>query len=95
MSASIKHEELLEKPIILFGSGRSGTTIISEILFQHEDLAWHNNYQEILPLVPQVNYLRRLFDNKMWRFVKFWNFVGVSKNTRQNRSGAITKTCHF
>ncbi len=86
MADYIKYEDLLEKPIILFGSGRSGTTIISEILFQHEDLAWHNNYQEIFPTLPQINYLRRLFDNKWWRIVKFWNFVGVSKNTRQNRS---------
>ena len=65
MAAKIKYEELLEKPIILFGSGRSGTTIISEILFQHEDLAWHSNYQEIFPGIPQINYLRRLFDNRL------------------------------
>src|SRR4051812_1590296 len=86
MAAKIKYNELLQKPIILFGSGRSGTTIISEVLFQHEDLAWHSNYQELFPGFPQINYLRRLFDNKWWRLVKFWNFIGVSKNTRQKRS---------
>ncbi len=95
MTDSIKHEHLLEKPIILFGSGRSGTTIISEILFQHEDLAWHSNYQEIFPTLPQVNYLRQLFDNKLWRLVKFWNFVGVSKNTRQNRSRQLLNLAIF
>ena len=95
MSDSIKYEELLEKPIILFGSGRSGTTIISEILFQHEDVAWHNNYQEIFPAIPQINLLRRLFDNKWWRLVKFWNFVGVSKNTRQNRSTQLLNLAIF
>jgi hypothetical protein len=95
MAARIKYEELLQKPIILFGSGRSGTTIISEILFQHEDLAWHSNYQEIFPRFPQINYLRRLFDNKWWRLVKFWNFVGVSKNTRQKRSMQLLKLAIF
>jgi len=79
----VKYEELLEKPIIIFGSGRSGTTIISEIIFQHEDLAWHSNYQELFTHSTRINYLRRLFENKWWRLVKFWSFVGVSKNTRQ------------
>ncbi len=53
----MKDEELLRKPIIIFGTGRSGTTIISDILFQHEDLAWHNNFQELIPWTPLVNYL--------------------------------------
>jgi len=79
----IKYEELLEKPIIIFGSGRSGTTIISEIIFQHEQLAWHSNYQEIFKRSTLINYLRRLFENKFWRISKFWVFVGVSKNTHQ------------
>ena len=60
----IKYEELLEKPIIIFGSGRSGTTIISEIIFQHEQLAWHNNYQELFTHSALINYVRRIFDNK-------------------------------
>src|SRR5215831_13417550 len=83
VNTRIKYEELLEKPIIIFGSGRSGTTIISEIIFQHEDLAWHSNYQELFTHSTHVNYLRRLFDNKWWRMVRYWSFVGVSKNTRQ------------
>ncbi len=82
-NASIKYEELLEKPIIIFGSGRSGTTIISEIIFQHEDLAWHSNYQELFTHSTLINYWRRFFENKWWRLIKFWSFVGVSKNTRQ------------
>src|SRR6476646_3464487 len=79
----VKYEELLEKPIIIFGSGRSGTTIISEIIFQHEDLAWHSNYQELFTHSTRINYLRRLFENKWWRLIRFQSFVGVSKNTRQ------------
>ncbi len=73
-----KNEHLVEKPIIIFGTGRSGTTVISEIVFQHEDLAWHSNYQELFPKFAGINYLRRLFDNKLWRI--------IGMNTQNNRS---------
>ena len=56
----------LEKPIIFFGSGRSGTTIISEIVFRHESLAWPSNYQVVVPSLPAINFLRVLFDNRFW-----------------------------
>jgi len=73
-----KHEHLLEKPVIVFGTGRSGTTIISDIIFHHEDLAWHSNYQELFPKFAGINYLRRVFDNR------FWQVVGM--NTQNNKS---------
>ncbi|HEY2728022.1 MAG TPA: hypothetical protein VGI61_12670, partial [Parafilimonas sp.] len=73
-----RNEQLLEKPIIIFGSGRSGTTLISEIIFQHEDLAWHSNYQELFPKFAGINYMRRVFDNKMWRI--------IGMNTQNNRT---------
>ena len=56
----------ISRPIIVIGSGRSGTTIISEILFRHEDLAWPSNYQEKFPSVPSVNFMRSFFENKLW-----------------------------
>ncbi len=73
-----KNEQLLKKPIIIFGCGRSGTTVISEIIFQHEDLAWHSNYQELFPKFAPINYMRRLFDNRLWRK------IGI--NTQNNRT---------
>jgi omega-hydroxy-beta-dihydromenaquinone-9 sulfotransferase len=57
----------ISRPVIVIGSGRSGTTIISEILFRHEDLAWPSNYQERFPEQSGVNLLRNVFDNKLWR----------------------------
>lgn len=71
-------ETLLKRPIVIFGTGRSGTTIISDIIFQHEDLAWHSNYQELFPNLAIVNYMRRLFDNKYWRL--------IGMNTQNNKS---------
>jgi hypothetical protein len=73
-----RNEHLLEKPIIIFGTGRSGTTVISDIVFHHEDLAWHSNYQELFPKFAGINYLRRLFDNS------FWHIAGM--NTQNNKS---------
>ncbi len=73
-----KHQNLLEKPIIIFGTGRSGTTVISELIFQHEDLAWHSNYQELFPKFAGINRMRRLFDNKLWRI--------IGMNTQNNHS---------
>src|SRR6266487_866068 len=58
--------ERISKPIIIIGSGRSGTTIISEIVFRHESLAWPSNYQEKFPSPPEINFLRNFFDNKFW-----------------------------
>jgi hypothetical protein len=73
-----RNEHLLEKPIIIFGTGRSGTTVISDIIFHHEDLAWHSNYQELFPTFAGINYLRRLFDNGLWHL--------VGMNTQNNKS---------
>jgi hypothetical protein len=78
-------ERYLNKPIIIIGSGRSGTTIISEIIFQHEDLAWHSNYQELIPFTPLVNLCRRIFDNHLWGIKRSYTYVGASKNTRQGK----------
>lgn len=87
--SKFRSEKYLEKPIIIIGSGRSGTTIISEIIFQHEDLAWHSNYQEIFVFTPLINLLRQIFDNKFYRLKKFYKYVGVSKNTRQKNKSKL------
>jgi Sulfotransferase family len=79
------NEKYLDKPIIIIGSGRSGTTIMSEIIFQHQDLAWHSNYQEIIVFTPLINLLRPILNNRLWRFKKFYKYVGASKNTRQEK----------
>lgn len=57
----------ISNPVIVVGSGRSGTTIISEIIFRHESLAWPSNYQEMFPSVSGVNLLRLMYDNRLWR----------------------------
>ena len=56
----------IAKPLIFIGSGRSGTTIISEIVFRHEHLAWPSNYQQNFPAFAPISLLRIFFENKLW-----------------------------
>jgi len=57
----------IEKPIIFIGTGRSGTTIISEIIMRHRDLAFPSNYQKKVFKNPKINLIRNFFDNKFWK----------------------------
>ena len=66
-SKHMKDYKKLQKPIIFIGTGRSGTTIISEIIHRHPDLAYPSNYQNKFPSHPKVNLIRLLFDNPLWR----------------------------
>ena len=61
------NKNIVSNPVIIIGSGRSGTTILSEIIFNHEQLAWPSNYQEMFPSLPQINLIRNIFDNKLWK----------------------------
>jgi len=74
------NEHLLDQPIIFIGPGRSGSTIISEFVFAHEDLAWPSNHLEHFPRNLWLNYLRRLFDNDYWRV------LGEKSQGKGNRS---------
>lgn len=58
----------LEQPIIFLGAPRSGTSVISEIVLRHRDLAYPSQYQTRLIGSTDINYLRRLTDNPFWRF---------------------------
>jgi len=53
--------------IILFGTGRSGTTVFMEALFRHPELAYFSTLLEKKPDMIKLNYLRLLFDNRFYR----------------------------
>jgi hypothetical protein len=56
-------------PIFFIGFPRSGTTIISEIIFTHNELAWVSNYNVKFKNLAFISIFRRLFDNRFWRFI--------------------------
>lgn len=58
---------LLNQPIIFFGMGRTGTSVISEIIMRHKKVAFLSQYLDRTPSFVGINYLRRLFDNRFWR----------------------------
>ena len=59
----------LQDPIIIFGTGRCGSSILSEIVFRHPDLAYPSNYHEIFRGRKEVSLIRHLFDNRWWNKV--------------------------
>jgi hypothetical protein len=52
----------LRLPLFIVGCGRSGTTIVYELLCEHPDFAWFSNYAERWPAFPQLEALTRLRD---------------------------------
>lgn len=56
----------ISKPIFFIGMGRSGTTVIFEIVSAHESLGWISNYSRRFPQWPELNAIRRFVDNRYW-----------------------------
>ena len=44
----------IDRPIFIVGSGRSGTTILYNLLCGHANLAWFSNYSQRWPKYPQL-----------------------------------------
>lgn len=51
----------VERPIFLIGCGRSGTTLLYNILCGHPSLAWFSNYTNRWPGLPQLAALSRSY----------------------------------
>src|SRR4051812_4787008 len=49
------------RPVFLVGVGRSGTTVLYEMLAGHCDFAWFSNYTERAPRLPQLAALSTLY----------------------------------
>tara|TARA_Y100001980_G_C14556662_1_gene349162 strand:- start:5314 stop:6204 length:891 start_codon:yes stop_codon:yes gene_type:complete len=59
-------KNLIKKPIVFIGTGRNGSTIISEFFFKHKDLAFPSNYSKKFYEYPKLNIIRNIFENKLW-----------------------------
>jgi len=65
----------MNKTIIIFGTGRSGTTVISNIICNHIKIAFPSQYQNRFPKWLSINRLRYLFDTRLFRSI-FGALVG-------------------
>jgi hypothetical protein len=52
----------IERPIFLVGMGRSGSTMIFEVLAAHPDLGWFSNYCDVFSAWPGMALVSRLCD---------------------------------
>lgn len=62
-------QKYLDRPIIIIGFGRSGTSILSDAIMQHPDLAYISNYNARFTNSDNINVVRRIFDNRFWRIL--------------------------
>jgi omega-hydroxy-beta-dihydromenaquinone-9 sulfotransferase len=51
----------VERPIFVIGCGRSGTTLLYDIMCGHRSLSWFSNYTDRWPGVPQLAALSRAY----------------------------------
>ena len=52
----------IEKPVFIIGSGRSGTTILYNLLALHPQLCWFSNLTDKFPRLPQLSIVHRVLD---------------------------------
>ena len=52
----------MKRPIFVFGSPRSGVTLLEIILGSHPDLGWLSQYNNLLPSRPIISILSRLYE---------------------------------
>jgi hypothetical protein len=57
----IIRKQLVDRPIFIIGSGRTGTTLIYRVMGGHPDLAWFSNFSARFPHFPPIAFLGRLY----------------------------------
>jgi len=56
----------MNSPIITLGTGRSGSSVISELLMRNDTAGWPSNYSDKFPGLTSINLVNRVFDNFIW-----------------------------
>ena len=66
MKIKNKTTQVLIKPLIIIGFGRSGSSIISDIILKNNDLALVSNFRSKYPKNKYIDLIRLVFDNKFY-----------------------------
>ena len=53
---------IIDRPICIFGTGRSGTTLFLDLVSRHPSLTWFSNYTNRFPKFPELAALSRVLD---------------------------------
>ena len=56
---------MIDRPVFIFGIGRSGTTLFLNVLAFHPDFAWFSNFSKRFPSHVSVAFLSRIHDIPM------------------------------
>ena len=56
---------MINRPVFILGTGRSGTTLFLNVWAFHPDFAWFSNFSERFPGYPSVAFLSRIHDIPM------------------------------
>jgi hypothetical protein len=75
------------QPIIIFGTGRSGTTIFHKMLSEHQDLAWLSNLCDKYPA--KLNY-----NSMLMKCIEYPALEGILRK-KYNQSEAFTFWDHY
>ena len=78
------------KPVFFVGSGRSGTTLIYDIVARHREFAWFSNWTNLAPDYPQLSLLSRVVSygpNSWVRQQRWWPEPTMEANNILDKCG--------
>jgi hypothetical protein len=98
MNKLAAYKGLVQKPIFIIGSGRSGTTLLYRLLYGHPDTAWFSGITDILPRFPQLSILSRFLNGKIHRHfgpsieaINIYKFCGVDNPSLRSKGASLTE----
>ena len=75
-------ERQIQKPIFILGSGRSGTTLLYNLLSVHPDLCWFSNITDAHASFPHLAFLHRVLDIPLFGHSVIKYIIGSTSEDR-------------